>query len=88
MSTKKKPELGTGKNKINIEQAWIDDSMGEGFNFLWGKPVDHPREVWNGKLIHTSYIQAVRGNLVETKYSVYNVLSWDEKKIHPQAELF
>lgn len=88
MTLKKKEKLGLGKPIIDINKAWIDDSMGSGCNFLWGIPTNHENETMNGKTIHTSYIVAIQGNLVETKRAVYNVLSWDEKKIHPQAELF
>lgn len=87
MALKKEP-LGQGKPIIDLNKAWVDDSMGDGCNFLWGRPVNHPVENLNDTLVWTSYIVAVRGNVVETKRSVYNVLSWDKDKIHPQAELF
>lgn len=84
----KKEKLGVGKPSIDLEGAWVDDSMGDGYNFLWGIPTNHESKVLNGTLVHTSYVVAVRGNVVETKRSVYNILSWDKDKIHPQAELF
>lgn len=84
----KKEKLGGDKPRIDLKDAWVDVSMGSGFEFLWGIPVNHPTETLNGTLVHTSYIVAVRGNEVETKRSVYKVLNWDDSKVHPQAELF
>ncbi|MEG0886724.1 MAG: hypothetical protein RSH52_36465, partial [Janthinobacterium sp.] len=82
------PALGEGKPQLTLKEAWIDTSMGDNRNFLWGIAVNHPDETFNDKKTHTSYIVAVRGNVVETKRAVYNILSWDAAKIHPQGELF
>lgn len=88
MANKRKPALGVGMPQLTLREAWVDDSMGNGRNFLWGIAVDHPDVMLEGKTVHTSYIVAVRGNVVETKRAVYNILSWDTAKIHPQGELF
>lgn len=84
----KKEKLGAGKPMVDLKSAWVDISMGPNCEFLWGIPTNHEIEALNGKTIHTSYIVAIVGNVVETKRAVYNVLSWDEKKIHPQGEMF
>jgi hypothetical protein len=76
------------KANVDIKDAWVDDSMGNGFNFLWGVPVNHPTASINGKLVHTSFIVKVEGSIVETKHNVYNILNWNEAKVHPQGELF
>lgn len=83
-----KKEKPSAKLTVDLKDAWIDVSMGKGCEFLWGIPVNHPSELMNGKITHTSYIVSLNGNVVETKRSVYNILNWDENKVHPQAELF
>lgn len=85
-----KREVGKSsvKTNVDIKDAWIDTTMGPGCNFLWGRPVNHPNESINGVHVHTSFIVKVEGNVVETKHNIYNVLNWNEKKDHPQAELF
>lgn len=89
MATKSRRLGVDGKQIIDIKEAWIDKSYTKPhYEFLWGRPENHPIESLNGIKIHTSPIKRVDGNLVETMNSIYNVLSWDEKKIHPQAELF
>lgn len=52
---------------------------------LWGYPVNYPQShvpdghrVTNGKMIRTSTIIKVQGDIVETERTIYNVLNWDD----------
>lgn len=84
----KKEKLRGAKPIIDLKDAWVDTSLGEGFEFLWGRPTNHETPSFNGTLVHTSYIVEMRGDVVETKRSVYNILNWDESKLPVQTELF
>lgn len=84
----KKEKLRGAKATIHLKDAWVDTSLGVGFEFLWGRPTDHEIPAFNGTLVHTSYIVEMRGDVVETKRSVYNILNWDESKLPAQPELF
>lgn len=87
--TGKSRRMTMGKITVDIENAWIDTSFTKPhYKMLRGRPVNHPNDSINGILIHTSPIVRTEGNLVETRNTVYNVLSWDEQKVHPQMELF
>lgn len=84
----KKEKLSSVKPKVQIKDAWVDVSLGKGYNFLWGIPIDHPNESLNGNIVHTSYIVSIKDDIVETKRSIYKVLSWDTKKLPLQLDLF
>lgn len=44
---------------------------------LIGYPVNHPRGRLNDKLVQTSTIIDIDGDKVETRNTIYDVMSWD-----------
>ncbi len=84
----KKEKRPSNKPVVDLKDAWIDSSMGKDCRFLWGRPTNHDIGALNGTLVHTSFIVAIEGNVVETKRSVYNILNWEKKPVAVQTELF
>lgn len=69
------------KPLVLIKDAYIDKSFhkGEG-DILAGIPFNHPNEWLNGKLIYSSPIIKVEGDIVETKNTKYVVSNWKSQK--------
>jgi hypothetical protein len=81
-----KPEFGPGKRRVDVTDAYIQ--IQSKFDVLVCRPQNYYLDWLNGSLVTTGPILAKRGNLVETRQNVYNVLSWDENKTPRQLELF
>lgn len=66
-----------GKPVVQVKEAHILDL--NRFKILTGFTIDHPRIELNGRMgFRSSYIVKHEGDTVETRNTIYKVLSWAE----------
>jgi hypothetical protein len=69
---------------VDIEDALLGPYWGTTSILLFGSPRNHPKVHLNGVDMHSSTVLAVRGDRVETKNTIYNVLNW---RTQPTSEI-
>lgn len=67
-----------GKPTVAINKAHIGKWLGSNHDVLFGYPVNHPNERLNDKLIRTSKIVRTEAYIVETRNTIYHVMSWED----------
>lgn len=66
------------KPEVDITDASIIKWHGSDKEVLVGIPINHPNQYLNGQEIRSSAIVKIEGNTVETRNTLYNVLSWHQ----------